>query len=129
VLTAAARRFQTFQFRHNMYKLREERDMRPSTFGHMVSNILYEKRFGSYFCSPVIAGLEPDNSPYLCGMDSIGAIETAKDFMVAGTAPESLYGVCESFWRPGMVRRLRTRPRDFSRPLAERLLQVSSPHA
>lgn len=60
-------------------------------------------RFGPYFCSPVIAGLEQDGTPYLCGMDTIGAIETAHDFMVAGTAPDSLYGMCESMWRPDLV--------------------------
>mmetsp|Transcript_7646 Transcript_7646/g.13754 ORF Transcript_7646/g.13754 Transcript_7646/m.13754 type:complete len:205 (-) Transcript_7646:99-713(-) len=93
---------QRFQFKHNMYKLREERNIKPSTFGHLVSSTLYEKRFGPYFCSPVIAGLESDGTPYLCGMDTIGAMETAKDFMVAGTAPDSLYGMCESTWRPDM---------------------------
>ena len=62
-------------------------------------------RFGPYFVSPVIAGLEPDGSVYLAGTDSIGAIETAKDFMVSGTAPESLMGVCEAMWRPGLVRK------------------------
>ena len=171
-----------------MYKLREERDMKPATFSQMVSSTLYEKRcagacpvqavvcvtcqagpavteggegqplrqvrqaagrvehrlpaihrrlchalnllqrsscisshrkrricasaalhgprrFGPYFVSPVIAGLDPDTAePYLAGMDTIGAIETAKDFMVAGTAPDSLYGMCESMWRPDMVR-------------------------
>merc|ERR1719498_1152841 len=70
------------QFKHNMYKLREERNIRPTTFGHLVSGTLYEKRFGPYFCSPVIAGLEDDGTPYLCGMDTIGAMETAEDFMV-----------------------------------------------
>ncbi len=70
-----------------MYKLREERNIKPTTFGHMVSSMLYEKRFGPYFTAPVIAGLEEDGTPYLCGMDSIGAMETAKDFMVQGTAP------------------------------------------
>ena len=89
-------------FRHNLYKLREERNIKPTTFGHLVSSVLYERRFGPYFAAPVIAGLEPDNTPYLCGMDTIGAMETAKDFMVAGTAPESLYGMCESMWRPDM---------------------------
>lgn len=54
--------------------------------------------------SPVIAGLdEKSGVPFLCGMDTIGAIETAHDFMVAGTAPDSLYGMCESMWRPDMV--------------------------
>lgn len=84
--------------------------MKPATFGALVSATLYEKRFGPYFVSPVIAGLdtaEGDGTPYLCGMDSIGAIETAHDFMVAGTAPDSLYGMCESMWRPDMVRKTR----------------------
>ena len=56
--------------------------------------------------SPVIAGLDDkSNEPFICGMDTIGAIETAKDFMVAGTAPDSLYGMCESMWQPDMVSR------------------------
>ena len=96
--------FSRFKFRHNMYKLREERPMEPETFANLVSTMLYEKRFGPYFCQPVIAGLSAAGAPYLCGMDSIGAMETAKDFMVGGTAPESLIGVCESFWQPDMVR-------------------------
>lgn len=89
-------------FRHNMYKLREERNMRPVTFAHLVSGLQYERRFGPYFTGPIIAGLEEDGTPYLCGMDSIGAMETAKDFMLQGTSPESLYGMCESMWRPDM---------------------------
>ena len=60
--------------------------------------------FGPFFVSPVIAGLDDkSNEPFICGMDTIGAIETAKDFMVAGTAPDSLYGMCESMWQPDMV--------------------------
>ena len=110
--TLAAR----LHFKHNMYRLREERDMRPAAFSQLLSTTLYEKRFGPYFVSPVVAGLEGLDAggkeggdgavggfkPYLAGMDSIGAIETAEDFMVAGTAPDSLYGMCESMWRPKM---------------------------
>jgi 20S proteasome subunit beta 3 len=93
---------QRLVFRHNMYKLREERDMRPSTFGNLLSSVLYEKRFGPYFASPVVAGLEPDGKPFICGMDSIGALETAEDFIVTGTNSESLFGMCESMWSPGL---------------------------
>ncbi|GLC40976.1 Proteasome subunit beta type-3-A [Pleodorina starrii] len=102
LLTDAQTLHQKLMFRHNLYKLREERDMKPSTFGHMLSNALYERRFGPYFAAPVVAGLESDGTPFLCGMDTIGAIETAKDFMITGTSPESLYGMCESMWRPDM---------------------------
>ena len=39
-------RYQRFVFKHNMYKLREERNIKPSTFGQLVSSTLYEKRYG-----------------------------------------------------------------------------------
>lgn len=100
--TDAQTLYQRLMYRHNLYKLREERNMKPTTFGHMLSAALYERRFGPYFCGPVIAGLEEDGTPYLCGMDSIGAMETAKDFMVNGTSQDSLYGMAESMWRPDM---------------------------
>lgn len=73
-----------FKFRHNLYKLREERNIRPSTFVEFVSSVLYEKRFGPYYVDPVIAGLEEDGTPVLGTMDSIGARELAKDFVIAG---------------------------------------------
>lgn len=100
--TDAETLYQRLVFKHNLYKLREERNIKPSTFGQMLSATLYEKRFGPYFVSPVVAGLEADGTPYMCGMDSIGAIETAKDFMVAGTSQDSLYGMCESMYRPDL---------------------------
>lgn len=56
----------------NLYELKENRVMRPKTFMAMLSNLLYEKRFGPYFIEPVIAGLDPyDNTPYVCDMDLV----------------------------------------------------------
>jgi 20S proteasome subunit beta 3 len=53
--------------------------------------------------SPVIAGLDPaNNAPIVRGSDSIGAFSKENDFVVAGTAAESLFGVCESLWRPNL---------------------------
>lgn len=100
--TDAQTLYERLVFRHNLYRLREERDMKPSTFGNLLSSVLYEKRFGPYFASPVVAGLEPDGKPFICGMDSIGALETATDFIVTGTNSESLFGMCESMWRPDL---------------------------
>lgn len=48
---------QRLRFRLNLYELRENRRINPNTFASVVSNILYEKRFGPYFVEPVIAGL------------------------------------------------------------------------
>ncbi|KMZ73392.1 Proteasome subunit beta type-3-A [Zostera marina] len=93
---------QKLAFRHKLYVLREERDMRPETFASLVSALLYEKRFGPYLCMPVIAGLGDDNVPFICTMDCLGAKELAKDFVVSGTASESLYGACESMFKADM---------------------------
>ncbi|TVU08286.1 hypothetical protein EJB05_41686, partial [Eragrostis curvula] len=100
--TDAQTLYQRLVFRHKLYQLREERDMKPETFASLVSALLYEKRFGPYFCQPVIAGLGEDNEPFICTMDCIGAKELAKDFVVSGTASESLYGACESMYKPNM---------------------------
>jgi 20S proteasome alpha/beta subunit len=90
-----------------MYRLREERNIAPTTFANLVSSSLYERRFGPYFVSPVVAGLEPKTGkPFICGFDSIGCIDFAKDFIVSGTATEQLFGMCESLWEPDLVRRL-----------------------
>jgi len=93
---------QRFRFRSNMYRLREEREMSPTAFSNMVSNLLYEKRFGPYFCEPVIAGLEEGNKPYLCGMDLLGAQVYTDDFILAGDCTEAMYGLCESMYRPDL---------------------------
>ena len=52
--------------------------MRPKTFSAMLSNLLYERRFGPYFIEPVIAGLDPvDNQPYVCNMDLVSLIHAS----------------------------------------------------
>ena len=87
----------------NLIELREERQIEPSRFANLVKSLLYKHRFGSYFVSPVIAGLEPvDNKPIIASSDSIGAMSFSNQFACAGTSEEELYGVCESLWKPGM---------------------------
>lgn len=36
-------------------------------------------------------------------IDSIGCITTPKDFAVAGTAADKLYGIAEGLWEPDLV--------------------------
>lgn len=94
-----------FRYKVNMYRLREERAISPTTFANLVSSSLYERRFGPYFVSPVVAGLDPKTGkPFICGFDSIGCIDFAKDFIVSGTATEQLFGMCENLWEPDLVR-------------------------
>lgn len=111
-----------FRYKVNMYRLREERNIAPTTFANLVSSSLYERRFGPYFVSPVVAGLEPKTGkPFICGFDSIGCIDFAKDFIVSGTATEQLFGMCESLWEPDLVRSPAPCP-PFSLPYPSRSL-------
>lgn len=95
-----------FKFRLKMYELREERQIKPSVFGNLVSSMLYERRFGPWFVEPVVAGLEDrdgkKNVPFISAYDLIGAGVFTDDFLVSGTSSEELYGVCEAMYRPDM---------------------------
>eukprot|EP00746_Dinoflagellata_sp_MGD_P167282 gnl/MRDRNA2_/MRDRNA2_97781_c0_seq1.p1 gnl/MRDRNA2_/MRDRNA2_97781_c0~~gnl/MRDRNA2_/MRDRNA2_97781_c0_seq1.p1 ORF type:complete len:207 (-),score=40.50 gnl/MRDRNA2_/MRDRNA2_97781_c0_seq1:40-660(-) len=93
---------QLLNFRIKLYSLREEREMQPKVVANLISSTLYEKRFGPWFTEPVVAGLDKNNDPFLCAFDFIGAMSLAQDFVVSGTTSEQLYGVCESFWQPGL---------------------------
>ncbi len=46
--------FELFRFKHNLYKLREERAIKPATFGQLVSSTLYEKRCVDKSCCSVL---------------------------------------------------------------------------
>jgi len=94
----------TFRYKVNMYRLREERNISPQTLANLVSSSLYERRFGPWFVSPVLAGINhTTGKPFICGFDSIGCIDFAKDFIVAGTASDQLFGTCEGLWEPDLV--------------------------
>ena len=69
------------------------------------STVLLSNRFGPFFVEPVVAGLDTKtHQPYIATMDLIGCPMETKDFVVGGTCTEQLYGMCESLWRPDMVR-------------------------
>uniref|UniRef100_A0A6U6IRL2 Proteasome subunit beta n=1 Tax=Odontella aurita TaxID=265563 RepID=A0A6U6IRL2_9STRA len=93
---------QLLRFRQNLYELREERQMSPRVMSNLLSNLLYEKRFGPYFIEPVVAGLDENGKPFLSGMDLIGAPVYTDDFVVSGTATGNLYGMCETLYKPDM---------------------------
>ncbi|CAH8448547.1 unnamed protein product [Dicrocoelium dendriticum] len=95
--------FQRLQFRKNVYELRENKSIRPKTVTTMLSNLLYERRFGPYFVEPVVVGLDhASGKPHVACMDLIGCISEADDFVVGGTCTEQLYGMCETLWEDKM---------------------------
>ncbi|KAI4490514.1 proteasome subunit beta type-3 [Polistes fuscatus] len=91
------------RFRLNLYELKENRKIHPKTFAAMISNLLYERRFGPYFIEPVVAGLDPVTfEPFICNMDLLGDLNIPDDFVVGGTCTEQLYGMCESLYEPNL---------------------------
>lgn len=94
---------QRLKFRVNLYELRENRRIKPKTFLSMLSNLLYERRFGPYFVEPVVAGIDPvTEKPFVANADLIGCAMITKDFVVSGTCSEQLYGMCEALWEPDL---------------------------
>jgi len=109
-----------FRYKVNMYRLREERDISPQTFANLVSSSLYERRFGPWFVSPVVAGINgTSGKPFICGFDSIGCIDFAKDFIVSGTASDQLFGTCEGLWEPDLS------PDDLFETISQALLNAT----
>ncbi|XP_065210800.1 proteasome subunit beta type-3 [Planococcus citri] len=93
---------QRLKFRQNLYELKEGRRMSPKAFTAMLSNLLYERRFGPYFIEPVVAGLDENLEPFIAAMDVIGCITQPDDFVVAGTCGSQLYGMCEVLYEPNL---------------------------
>lgn len=93
---------QLLKFRCNLYKLEENREIKPESLSALLSTLLYEKRFAPWFCEPIVAGLTEDNKPFLSGMDLIGAPVFTDDFVVSGTCTSNLHGMCESLYKPNM---------------------------
>lgn len=50
--------------------------------------------------------------------DSIGCIDFAKDFIVAGTASDQLFGTCEGLWEPDLE------PEDLFETISQALLNA-----
>eukprot|EP01039_Chlorochromonas_danica_P004855 gene4855-5323_t len=65
----------------------------------LLSNLLYEK---SFYITPVIAGFELDGRPYLCSMDSLGAMTASRSFAVTGSATTQLHALCEALYVPDL---------------------------
>mmetsp|Transcript_10887 Transcript_10887/g.16241 ORF Transcript_10887/g.16241 Transcript_10887/m.16241 type:complete len:205 (+) Transcript_10887:42-656(+) len=93
---------QLLTFKLNMYRLEEEREMKPEVLSSLISSTQYERRFGPYFIEPIMAGLNSDGKPFITAMDVIGSPVVTEDFVVGGCSTENLYGLCETLFRPNM---------------------------
>lgn len=91
--------------RYLMHKVKEvlfdhkDSEIGPENVARVVSNCLYEYGIS---VSPIVAGLDDDNQPYLCCMDGIGAQTRTTNFAVQGTATKGMLALCESLYKPDL---------------------------
>lgn len=86
----------------SLFKLAEGRDIEPKECANLVSAILYSYRRSPLYTTPVIAGIDSENRPYVCDMDSLGCKTEPGNFVAEGTASTNLIGLCEALYREGM---------------------------
>jgi len=95
--------YQRLRFRVNMYELRENRRITPKTLSSLISNFMYEKRFGPYYIEPIVAGIDDKTGEtFISCMDVLGSMGQPEDFVVGGTCEEQLVGMCETLWEPNL---------------------------
>ncbi|KAI5170117.1 20S proteasome subunit beta 3 [Pancytospora epiphaga] len=85
-----------------LFKLDEGRDIEPKELANLTSYILYSHRKSPIYTSPIIAGLDSQGKPYVCGMDCLGCKTEPGSFVTGGTAATSLMGICETLYVEGM---------------------------
>ncbi|KAL1459103.1 hypothetical protein WDU94_011110 [Cyamophila willieti] len=116
--------YQKIRFRQNLYELKENRKMSPKVLLSMISNMLYERRFGPYFVEPMVVGLDPETAqPIVGNMDLIGCVNIPSDFVVGGPSSDQLYGMCETLWEPNLE------PDDLFETIAQALVNACERNA
>uniref|UniRef100_A0A8D8VPT1 Proteasome subunit beta n=1 Tax=Cacopsylla melanoneura TaxID=428564 RepID=A0A8D8VPT1_9HEMI len=116
--------YQKIRFRQNLYELKENRKMSPKVLLSMISNMLYERRFGPYFVEPMVIGLDPETAePIIGNMDLIGCVNIPSDFVVGGPSSDQLYGMCETLWEPNLE------PDDLFETIAQALVNACERNA
>lgn len=94
--------FKKIRKNYNLFVLEHNREMEPKELSNMISYILYTKRLQPYYVTCIVCGISSDNTPFISGMDCIGAKDDSNEFVTAGTASKNLFGLCEALFEPGM---------------------------
>jgi len=85
---------QRLKFRTNLYELREQRKLKPNVLYNMLTNLLYERRFGPYFVYALVVGLDPKTGEtFVYDSDNIGAVSDNVNLATVGTASEYIFGL------------------------------------
>ena len=55
-----------------LYRIKENINLTPKLFISLVASTLYEHRWGPYFVSPIVVGLDEKGNSHVANYDSIG---------------------------------------------------------
>lgn len=86
----------------SLFELSEGRVIEPQECANLVSSILYSYRGSPLYTSPIVAGIDSNNKPYICGMDLLGCKSEPGSFVAGGTANKNLVGMCEVLYKDDM---------------------------
>ncbi len=87
--------------RVNLFNLRQNTKIKPTTFCHLLASVLYERRWSPFYTSPIVCGLE-NGKPIIGHFDLIGCLSIGDTFETAGSAENMLKGVAETFYKKDM---------------------------
>lgn len=90
------------EHRISIYSLKVGLSVKPFVLCNILSNLLYQQRFSPFLVESIVCGLDQKHQPFISCMDVLGAKAFLSSFAVAGTCSESLYGLCETFWKPNL---------------------------
>mmetsp|Transcript_38941 Transcript_38941/g.99494 ORF Transcript_38941/g.99494 Transcript_38941/m.99494 type:complete len:202 (-) Transcript_38941:589-1194(-) len=93
---------QMLEYKTSIYSLKKSEKIQPFGFSSMLSNLLYHHRFGPFLVETVLAGLDEKDNLFIESKDILGAKSPSSDFATIGSCSESLYGICQVFWKPEM---------------------------
>jgi proteasome beta subunit len=83
-----------------LYSLQEGRKIPVSAAAHLVSNILYSRRFYPYMVQLIIGGY--DTKPRLFSFDPTGSVQEESEYFSSGSGSVMAFGVLEDKYEPGM---------------------------
>lgn len=84
-----------------LFKLREKRPITVEAAAHLVSNMLYARRFYPYIVQLVVGGF--DSKPHLFSLAPDGSVMEEEKFYSSGSGSPMAFGVLEHGYRPGMT--------------------------
>merc|ERR1719342_1149569 len=83
IYTDAITLAKTMKNKVEKFEIENSKEINARQFSKYLSHSLYKKRFSPYMVSPVIAGFDENDKPYISSMDLIGAASEDGNFIAA----------------------------------------------